>query len=102
MNDRTALLPDGTPIRYGDVLRITGEPGATFKFRYSRNGELTVYGGLPHRGAWRTFRPEQVASVQANARAEALAAEAATAHTPGRKAAITRKLKAAAGPRVRR
>lgn len=100
-HEAAATLPDGRTVEYGDVVKVPGEPGAVFKFRYARHqgAELTVFGGLPGRESMRSFRADQVGSVTANERAVGLEAEAdVSTMTAGQKAAHTRRMRLAAGP----
>lgn len=95
------MLPSGTLLEAGMVVTIAGEPeGSKFRFKYARNGEVTVWGGLPKRESWRTFVPAKVLTAAANVRVEAVLAAVPAADvaamTPGQKAAHTKRLKAAA------
>lgn len=101
----TAVLPDGTVLTAGQVLRVTGVDGV-YKFKYERLGELTCWGGTTpgekSDACWRTFRPEQIATVTANLVAEKLAAKVTATMpaeyavmTAGQKAAYTKRMRAA-------
>ena len=57
-------LPDGRTVQLGDEITVEGEGRFRLK-RIRPNGELTCWGtigsaGVVHRGAMRTFKPEQV------------------------------------------
>jgi len=99
-------LPDGRELAKGMVVTISDEPGV-FKFMYARLGEITVYGGAivgeKSDHCWRTFRPERIADVGANATTVTLEAKAVASMsteyalmTAGQKAAHTKRMKAAA------
>jgi len=53
-------------IKYGDLVRIKGEQGATFKVIWvdkhdsARPDEVTVIGGSHGKSAWRTFLIDRV------------------------------------------
>lgn len=107
-HEPTVTLPDGRTLTAGMVITITGVEGQ-FTFRYGRfNGkEVTCWGGVPKHEAWRSFRPDQVASAGPNLRVVGIATEAAAAVatsgvplTPGQKAALTKRLRAAAASAV--
>lgn len=102
----TFTLPDGRELSAGMVLTVTSEPGV-FKFMYARLGEITVYGGAivgqKSDHCWRTFRPDQIAESGANATKVVLEAKAVAVMdseydlmTPGKKAAHTKRMRAAA------
>lgn len=100
-HEATATLPNGKVLENGDLLTVRGEPGAKFKFRYARHdgAEITCFGGRPGHEQWRAFRPEQIRTAKANPRVAAIKDDIAALYdglTPGQKAALTKRLKAAA------
>jgi hypothetical protein len=62
-------LPDGRKLVAGDLVTIDGVDG-TFRFKYVRNGDITVYGGTGAQDKgyqqWRTFKPHQVGQLVDN------------------------------------
>jgi hypothetical protein len=110
-HETTATAPSGDKMVYGSIVNIVGLDDHMFKFRYARHKgtEITVFGGLPHHPMTRSFKVEQVASVGPNLRLVGLQADADAVIarekaydaryeglTPGQKAALTKRLRAAA------
>ncbi len=99
-HEATASTTTGDLMTLGALINVDGEQ-FPFKFRYARHGgtELTVFGGQPGREKTRSFRNDDRITVGVNLRLVAVQEDVSNLYeglTPGQKAALTKKLRAAA------